>query len=87
MPLQYTRYIGPPIHLGKHSSTTTPHLAPVIMRLLHVVFNEIIPNPTDEYFAELEGLMVDVVSESRDSFLVGMQGIDDEDGLVYETTR
>ena len=52
-----------------------------------MVFNEIIPNPTDEYFAELEGLMVDVVSESRDSFLVGMQGIDDEDGLVYETTR
>ena len=50
----------------------------------HVVFNE----PTDEYFPELELLKVDVASECRNypadyQFLVGMQHIDDEDGLVY----
>ena len=57
---------------------------------MHVVFNEIIPNPTNEYFAELEQLKIDVASESCDpadyQFLVGTQHIDVEDGLVYETT-
>ena len=57
----------------------------------HVVFNEIIPNPNDESFAELERLKVNVASECCNypadyQFLVGMQHIDDENGLVYETS-
>ena len=56
---------------------------------LHVVLNEIIPNPTDEFFAELERLKINVALESRHPanyyFRVGMH-IDHEDGLVYETT-
>ena len=58
---------------------------------VHVVFNEIIPDPSAEYFLELERLKIEVASESRDfkgyQFLVGLQHIDDEDGLVYVTTR
>ena len=57
---------------------------------VHVVFNEIIPDPSAEYFSELERLKIEVASESRDpkdyQFLVGLQHIDDEDGLVYVTT-
>ena len=56
---------------------------------VHVVFNEIIPDPSAEYFSELERLKIEVASESRDpkdyQLLVGH--IDDEDGLVYVTTR
>ena len=58
---------------------------------VHVVFNEIIPDPSAEYISELERLKIEVASESRDpkdyQFLVGLQHIDDEDDLVYVTTR
>ena len=58
---------------------------------MHVIFNEIIPDPTAEYFAELERLKIEVAEESKDpvdfQFLVGTQHLDDDDGLVYETTR
>ena len=58
---------------------------------VHVVFNEIIPDPSAKYFSELERLKIEVDPESRDpkdnQFLVGLQHIDDEDGLVYVTTR
>ena len=44
---------------------------------VHVVFNEIIPDPSVEYFSELERLQIEVASESRDpkdyQFLVGLQ--------------
>ena len=49
-----------------------------------------ITNPTDECFAELEQLKINVASKSRDpadyQFHIGMQHINDEDSLVYETT-
>ena len=58
---------------------------------VHVVFNEIIPDPTAEYFSELEKLTIEVASESKDpseyDFLVGLNHLDDEDGLMYMTTR
>ena len=68
-----------------------PSLDNIIVSV-HVVFNEIMPNPTDGYFAKLKRLMkINVALESHDpadyQFLAGMQHIDDEDGLVYETTR
>ena len=53
---------------------------------VHVVFNEIIPDLSAKYFSELERLKIEVASESRDTkayqFLVGLQHIDNEDGLV-----
>jgi hypothetical protein len=58
---------------------------------VHVIFNEIIPDPSAEYFSELEKLKIEVAEESRDpadyDFLIGMNHLDDEDGLVYQTTR
>ena len=52
---------------------------------VHVVFNEIIPDPSAEYFSELERLKIEVASESRDpkdyQFLVGLQHINDENAL------
>jgi hypothetical protein len=58
---------------------------------VHVIFNEIIPDPTAEYFSELEKLKIEGASDAKDpadySFLVGTQHLDDEDGLLYETTR
>jgi hypothetical protein len=58
---------------------------------VHVVFNEIIPDPTADYFSELDKLKIDVAAESKDpadfEFLVGLNHLDDEDGLVYQTTR
>jgi len=54
---------------------------------VHVIFNEIIPDATTEYIAELEKLTFEVASESQDpadyDVLVGMNHLDDEDGLVY----
>ncbi len=62
-----------------------------IITSVHVIFNEIIPDPTAEYFSELEKLKIEVAAESQDpstfQSLVGTHHIDDEDGLVYETTR
>ena len=56
-----------------------------------VVFNEVIPDPTANYFSELECLQVkeDNVEKSVDDFqfLVGLPHLDDEDGLIYVTTR
>ncbi len=67
-----------------------PSLDKIIVSV-HVVFNEIIPDPTAEYFSELEQLKIEVASNPQDpshyDFLVGTKHIDDEDGLVYETTR
>jgi hypothetical protein len=67
-----------------------PELNKVIVSV-HVVFNEIIPDSTSDYFAELDRLKIDVASEEKDpasySHLVGTHHLDDEDGLVYETTR
>jgi hypothetical protein len=69
-----------------------PSLDKIIVSV-HVVFSEVIPDPTAEYFAELEKLKIEVASNSKDpshyDFLVGTKHIDDEDGLVYvyQTTR
>ena len=67
-----------------------PKLNKVIVSV-HVVFNRIIPDSTSYYFAELDRLKIDVASEEKDlasySHLVGTHHLDDEDGLVYETTR
>ena len=58
---------------------------------MHVIFNEVITDPTAEYFSELERLRVkeDSVAKSAADFqfLVGQQHLDDEDGLIYVTTR
>ena len=49
------------------------------------MFNEIIPDPIEDYFAELGQ-----ASESREvvdyALLVGPRYLNDMDGLVYETT-
>lgn len=62
-----------------------------VVTTVHVVFNEVVPNPTAEYFSELEKLTVKVDSQERSEsdfqFLVGMPHLDDEDGLLYVTTR
>jgi hypothetical protein len=62
-----------------------------IITSVHVIINEIIPDPTAEYFTELVKLKIEVASECQDpshfQSLVGTHHIDDEDGLVYETTR
>ena len=62
-----------------------PSLDKIIVSV-QVVFNEIIPYPTDEFFAKLERHKIDVASESRDpadyQFLVGMQRMDNEDSIV-----
>ena len=67
---------------------------PALDKLLvsvHVVFNEVIPDPTADYFSELEKLKIEVASDAKDpsdfQYLVGTPHIDDEDGLVYHTTR
>ena len=66
---------------------------PVLDKIIvsvHVVFNEVIPDPTADYFSELEQLKIEVASDSKDPsdfHLVGTHHIDDEDGLVYSTTR
>ena len=62
-----------------------------VITTVHVVFNEVIPNPSDEYFKELERLFVKVDEKERSvddfKFLVGTRHLDDEDGMIYETTR
>jgi hypothetical protein len=51
----------------------------------------VIPDPTADYFSELEKLKIKVAPDSQRledyDYLVGTNHIDDEDGLVYETTR
>lgn len=48
-----------------------------VILCVHVIFNEIIPNPTVEYFAELERLKIEVAKQSEDpadiQCLVGIQ--------------
>jgi hypothetical protein len=67
-----------------------PALDKIIVSV-HVIFNEIIPDPTAEYFSELEKLNIKVADDSKDpadyQYLIGQHHLDDEDGLVYETTR
>jgi hypothetical protein len=67
-----------------------PSLDKIIVSV-HVVFNEAIPDPTAEFFSELEQLKIEVASNLQDpshyNFLVGRKHIDDEDGLVYETAH
>ena len=62
-----------------------------VITTVHVVFNEVIPYPSDEYFKELERLFVKVDEKERSvddfKFLVGTRHLDDEDGMIYETTR
>ena len=62
-----------------------------IVTSLHVVFNEVIPDPTTNYFSQLERLYVedDKVEKYVDDFefLLGLPHLDDEDGLVYVTTH
>jgi hypothetical protein len=63
-----------------------------IVTSVHVLCNEVIPNPTDEYYRELQRLNV-VTAEGppRDpatyQYLVGLDHLDDEDGLTYKVTR
>jgi hypothetical protein len=58
---------------------------------VHVVFNEVVPDPTYDNFSEHEKLKSEVAPDSQRlvdyDYLVGTHLIDDEDGLVYETTR
>jgi hypothetical protein len=67
-----------------------PELDKIIVSV-HVGFNEVIPHPTADYFSELEKLKIEVAPDSQRledyDYLVGTHHIDDEDGLVYETTR
>ena len=57
-----------------------------------MIFNEVIPNPTEDYYRELQKHKV-VVAEGppRDpatyGYLVGLDHLDDEDGLTYRVTR
>jgi hypothetical protein len=59
---------------------------------VHVIFNEVIPTPTEEYYRELHRLKV-VTAEGhpRDpetyQYLVGLDHLDDGDGLTYKVTR
>jgi hypothetical protein len=67
-----------------------PELDKIIVSV-HVVFNEVIPDLIADYLSELEKLKIDVAPDSQRlenyDYLVGTHHIDDEDGLVYETTR
>jgi hypothetical protein len=67
-----------------------PELDTIIVSV-HVVFNEVIPDPTADYFSELEKLKIEVAPDLQRledyDYLMGTHHIDDEDGLVYETTR
>jgi hypothetical protein len=63
-----------------------------IVTSVHVLFNKVIPKPTDEYYRELQRLKI-VTSEGtpRDpatyQYLVGLNHLDDEDGWTYNVTR
>ena len=73
--LLYTEYRV----LGFRAATRLEYMS------VQVVFNEVILNPTDEYFAELERLKINVAPKSRDQddyqddyqVLVGTQHIDE----------
>jgi hypothetical protein len=62
-----------------------------IVTTVHVIFNEVIPSHTDEYWSEMTKLQVKVDPVAREVndyvYLVGVHHLDDEDGLVYVTTR
>jgi hypothetical protein len=62
-----------------------------VITAVHCIFNEVIRDPTAEYFSELERLQVkeDSVEKSAINFqcLVGQKHLDDEDGLLYTSTR
>jgi hypothetical protein len=63
-----------------------------IVTSVHVIFNEVIPNPTDEYYREFQRLkIVTAEGPARDpatyQYLVGFDHLDDEDGLTYRVTR
>ena len=51
-----------------------------------MIFNEIIPDPTTEYFSELEQFKIEVTPDAKDpadySFLVGTQHLDDKGSLL-----
>jgi hypothetical protein len=57
---------------------------------VRVILNEIIPDPTAEYFSELEKLHIAVAEDSKVPFdyqyNIGTPHSDYKDGLVYETT-
>jgi hypothetical protein len=63
-----------------------------IVTSVHVIFNEVIPNPTDEYYRELQRLKI-VTAEGRPrdpatyQYLVGLDHLDDEDGLTYKQLK
>jgi hypothetical protein len=63
-----------------------------IVTSVHVIFNEVIPNRTDENYRELQWLKI-VTAEGppRDpatyQYLVGLDHLDDEDGLTYKVTQ
>jgi hypothetical protein len=62
-----------------------------IVESVHVIFNEVIPDPTAEYFQELEHFKIEVASKAESiedyDYLVGLEHEDDEDDLMYVTTR
>jgi hypothetical protein len=62
-----------------------------IVTTVHVIFNEVIPSHTDDYWSEMTKLQVKVDPVAREltdyTYLVGVNHLDDEDGLVYVTTR
>jgi hypothetical protein len=53
-----------------------------------VIFNEVIPNPTDEYYRELQRLKIVTAGPPRDPATYQyLDHLDDEDGLTYKVTR
>jgi hypothetical protein len=62
-----------------------PELDKIIVSV-HVVFNEVIPDLTADYFSELEKLKIEEAPDSQRledyDYVVGIHHIDDEDGLV-----
>ena len=55
---------------------------------VHVMFNAKIPNPIEDYPAELDRIQIEVASESRNPVdCAHLVGTHDQDSLVYETTR
>ena len=55
---------------------------------VHCIFDENIPSRDEEYFAEIDQLFKLKIRNPKDfNYLIGLHHQDDEDGLIYETTR
>ena len=68
-----------------------PELNNAIVIGVHVLFNEVIPTYTEEYYQEFKKLAFETVEEESTvesfEYLRGMMYVDDENGLEYINTR